>query len=65
MVKTKSQQIFEGDSYFCRSYRGKTGRGTFFLPLPSPPPPPPPPILNRVKELKNLHLSGNLSSESL
>ena len=59
MVKTKSQQIFEGDSYFCRSYRGKTGRGTFLLPLPSPP------ILNRVKELKNLHLSGNLSSESL
>ena len=43
--KTKSQNILKADSYVCRRYRRKTGRGEGFLPLP--------PILNRVKKLKN------------
>ena len=41
-VKTKSQKFLGASSYFCRSYRGKTGKGGAFLFLPSP-------ILNRVK----------------
>ena len=28
-VKTKSQKAFGGNSYVCRSYREKTGRGGF------------------------------------
>ena len=39
MVKTKSQKVLGANSYVCRSYRGKTGRGTF-LPNPASPPPP-------------------------
>ena len=40
-VKTKSQKVFGANSYVCRSYRGKTGRGmgSFCPPIP---------ILNRV-----------------
>ena len=30
-VKTKSQKVFGANSYVCRSYRGKTGRGGLFL----------------------------------
>ena len=26
-VKTKSQKVLRANSYICRSYRGKTGRG--------------------------------------
>ena len=37
-TKTKSQKVLGANSYACRRYRGKTGRGD----LPSP-------ILNRVK----------------
>ena len=37
--KTKSQKVLGANSYVCRIYRGKTGRGDF---LPCP-------ILNRVK----------------
>ena len=44
-VKTKSQAVFGANSYVCRSYGEKTGRGTFC----SSPPPSPPAILNRVK----------------
>ena len=35
-VKTKSQKVFAANSYICRSYRGKTGRGRggSFCPLP-------------------------------
>ena len=40
MVKSKSQKVLGDNSYVCKSYRGKTGRGTFYSP---------PPILNRVK----------------
>ena len=29
-VKTKSQKVFGVNSYVCRSYRGKTGRGRPF-----------------------------------
>ena len=39
-VKTKSQKILGANSCFCRSYRGKAGRGIFY-----------PPILNRVKDI--------------
>ena len=39
MVKSKSQKVLGDNSYVCKSYRGKTGRGTFYSP----------PILNRVK----------------
>ena len=28
-VKTKSQKVLEVNSYVCRSYMGKTGRGVF------------------------------------
>ena len=28
-VKTKSQNVFGANSYVCRGYRGKTGRGHF------------------------------------
>ena len=38
-VQTKSQNVFCADSYVCRGYRKKTGRGRGFLP----------PILNRVE----------------
>ena len=41
-VRTKSQKVLGTNSYICRSYRGKTGRGPFY---------PPPPILNRVKNM--------------
>ena len=30
-VKTKSQKVLGANSYICRSYRGKTGRGPFCL----------------------------------
>ena len=40
-VKTKSQKFLGTNSYVCRSYRKKTGRGGDFLA---------PPILNRVKD---------------
>ena len=36
-IKTKSQKVLGGNSYICRSYKGKTGRGPF-CPHPSPPP---------------------------
>ena len=39
-AKTKSQGVLGANSYICRSYRGKTGRGPFY----------PPPILNKVKQ---------------
>ena len=38
-VKTKSQNVLVGNSYVCRGYRAKTGRGAF-LPPPRPPRPP-------------------------
>ena len=38
-VETKSQKVLGVNSYICRSYRVKTGRGAFLSP-----------ILNRVKE---------------
>ena len=38
-VKTKSQKVLGGNSYICRSYRGKTGRGAFLPPTPPPFPP--------------------------
>ena len=38
-VKTKSQKVFRGNSYVCRSYRVKTGRGTFCCPPPPSTPP--------------------------
>ena len=40
-VKTKSQKDLGANSYICRSYIAKTGRGIFLAP--------PPRILNRVK----------------
>ena len=39
-VKTKTQKVLGANSYVCRSYRGKTGKGTFL---------PPPSILKKVK----------------
>ena len=36
-VKTKSQKFWGANSYVCRSYRGKTGRGGLFAPPPPPP----------------------------
>ena len=33
-VKTKKHKVFWANSYVCRSYRGKTGRGTFLIPHP-------------------------------
>ena len=47
-VKTKSQKILGDNSYVCRSYRGKTGRGAFLAPCP--------PILNMVKENVHIHI---------
>ena len=32
-VKTKSQKVLGANSYVCRSYREKTGRGEAFCPL--------------------------------
>ena len=32
MVKTKSQKVLGTNSYVCRSYRRKTGRGLFAFP---------------------------------
>ena len=46
-VKTKSQEVLEATSYVCRSYRGKTGRGGLFAPLP--------PILKMVNNLNLLN----------
>ena len=40
----QSQKVFWANSYVCRSYSGKTGRGAFLPPFP---PPPTPLILNR------------------
>ena len=34
-LKLKSQKYLGANSYICRSYRGKTGRGLFVLPSPS------------------------------
>ena len=34
-VKTKSQKVLGFNSYVCRSYREKTGRGLFAPPPPS------------------------------
>ena len=31
-VKTKSQKVLGANSYVCRSYKGKTGRGPFYPP---------------------------------
>ena len=36
--KTKSQKVLGANSYVCRSYRGKIGRGTFLPPPTSPHP---------------------------
>ena len=33
--KTKCQNVFRANSYVCRSYRGKTGRGDLFASSPS------------------------------
>ena len=33
-VKIKSQKVLGVNSYVCRSYRGKTGRGAFYHPSP-------------------------------
>ena len=30
-VKTKTQKVLRANSYLCRSFRGKTGRGAFLL----------------------------------
>ena len=38
-IKHKIQKVFGANSYVCKSYHGKTGRGPFCPPLP---------ILNRV-----------------
>ena len=35
-VKTKRQKVLGPDSYVCRSYREKTGRGAFLPPPPHP-----------------------------
>ena len=43
--KTKSQDVLGANSYVCRSYREKTGRGVFCST--------PPPILNRVTSNKS------------
>ena len=32
-VKTKSQKVLGANSYVCRSYTGKTGRGPFWRPI--------------------------------
>ena len=32
--RVNSQKVLGGNSYVCRSYRGKTGRGTFLPPVP-------------------------------
>ena len=34
-VKNKTQKVWEVNSYVCRSYREKTGRGAFLAPSPS------------------------------
>ena len=34
-LKTKSQKVLGANSYVCKSYRGKTGRGDLFAPSPS------------------------------
>ena len=43
IVKTKSQKVLAANSYVCRTYKEKSGRGLFCHPLPSPL------ILDRVK----------------
>ena len=48
-VETKNQKCFEANSYVCRSFRGKTGRGPFW-PLPT---------LNRDKLITVLFLRSN------
>ena len=35
-AKTKSQKVLGANSYDCRSYRGKSGRGGLFAPHPFP-----------------------------
>ena len=34
-LKLKVRKFFGANSYVCESYKGKTGRGSFFLPPPS------------------------------
>ena len=53
-VKTKSQEVLGANSYVCRSYRGKTGRGPF-----CPPPLPPPPSSIELRK-RNMHLSRGI-----
>ena len=48
-VKTKSEKVLWSNFDVCRSYRGKTGRGSLFA-APSPP------ILNRVNPIDLLYL---------
>ena len=35
-LKTKSQKVLGANSYVCRSYRGKAGRGLSCTPVPHP-----------------------------
>ena len=35
-IKTKRQKFLGHNSYVCRSYMGKTGRGAFYTPTPHP-----------------------------
>ena len=55
-IKTKSHKVLLGNSYVCRSYRGKTGRVVFL-----------PPILNRVKKFipTVISPSGNICGMKL
>ena len=55
--QTKSQKVLGNNSYICKSFRGKTGRGAFLAPLP---------ILNRVKGYLRYKttIPQNVSSEA-
>ena len=55
-LKLKVRKFWWANSYICRSYRGKTGRGPFW---------PPWPILNRVKEKSSFKMFGLTFSSKL
>ena len=60
MIGTESQKVLGANSYVCRSYRVKTGRGTFLTPSP---PSHSPAILNRVKAFTELYTRADATAQ--